>query len=72
MDYIAYGKIADMVAEFGALDMGPAWITQWGYRYCSLIVGADQYDTTFYQTLAEAKDDVRNVRQHYGIKSLRI
>ena len=72
MEFIAYGKIADMVAEYGAHDMGKEWFAQYGYRYASLIIGDAQYDTSYYRTLAEAKEDVAYTCRACGIKATRV
>lgn len=72
IEYIAFGKIDDMIAEYAALDMGKEWFRQYGYRYASLPIGSSQYDTTYYQTLAEAKADVRNYADMVGCRTVRI
>lgn len=66
IERIAYGKIADMVAEVSALEMSEDWLRDHGFRYAVMPVGDAQYDTEFCRTLREARDVARSCARENG------
>jgi hypothetical protein len=53
---VYFGKIADMIAEVGALDMGAKWFKECGYRWAVLPEDASGtgFDTEYFETKADA------------------
>ena len=70
--YVAFGDTASMVAEYGACEMPKEWLKKWGYRYCVLIIGDENYDTEFCETFAEAKANARWTADQFGVKTTRV
>lgn len=68
IEYVAFGDVDMMVAEVGALDMPSDWLEEYGYLYCVMPVGDEQYDTEFFKTLDEARTEANS----YGVKTLHV
>ena len=66
--FVAYGKIESMVAEYGACEMPKDWLKQHAYRYCAKIVGDEDYDTEFCKTLKDARETARYAANNLGVK----
>ena len=68
VNYIAFGKCDDMVAEVSACDF-PA---DFGFRYYVMPVGVDEHSTEGCKTLAEAKAVAAEMARYFNVKTLRI
>lgn len=69
---VAYGTIPDMIAEVSALDMGDEWFAETGYKYCVMVIGDAQHDTSFFKTLADARTEAKYQAKYFGVKAWRV
>jgi hypothetical protein len=60
---VYFGKIADMIAEVGAMDMGAKWFKECGYRWAVL---ADDGNAAFGTEYFETKADAIERAKEYG------
>ena len=72
VEYLAFGKIDDMIAEYAALDMGKLWFKTYRLKYAMMPIGAEQYDTTFYETKAEGIADTKWLAKELGVKFVQL
>lgn len=67
---IYFGKVEDMIAEVGALDMGTEFFKRGNIRYAVMPMGDAQFDTEFCSTLADAKAVAREYANYYRIAKI--
>jgi hypothetical protein len=72
IEYIAYGSIPAMVAEYAAHDMGADWFKANQYKYALLPIGPNQYTTEYFRTKADAKACAKEYAAYIGCKVVRI
>lgn len=67
---IYFGKVEDMIAEVGALDMGTEFFKRGNIRYAVMPMGDAQFDTEFCSDLKTAKVVAKDYAEYYGIKKI--
>lgn len=72
VEYIAYGRIDAMIAEYAAHDMGAAWFKANKYRYALLPIGPEQYGTEYFTSKADAAACAKEYASYIGCKVVAI
>lgn len=72
MTKVFFGKIADMVAEVGALAMPQDWLDDCGFKYCVKPDGDQDFETEFFVTLRDAKARAKECAAFARIPAIRI
>jgi hypothetical protein len=55
VDYVVWGTIAAVEAEYGLPDMGADWFKRWGFRYAVKIIGSAEWDVEFATNKVDAR-----------------
>lgn len=68
IQYVVYGSIEDIEAEYGLPDMGQEWYDRWKYTHVVKIIADEEYDVVFCCSFKEAKEDAKNLASELGVK----
>jgi len=68
VEYVAFGEIDAMIAEYGACDMGGEWFERGGYKFAVLPIGEAQFTTEYFETIEDAKACAKEIAAYHGCK----